>query len=85
VSFAVEVAVSKYLDHLPLERQVKITAREGLVVDSQTRWDQLNRLGSVLELAHERLGEHVLTHPVVFADETRCLPRTPRAQRRHER
>ena len=71
VSFAVEVAVSKYLDHLPLERQVKIMAREGLVVDSQTLWDQLNRLGSVLELAYERLGGEVLTHPVVFADETR--------------
>jgi transposase len=71
VSFAVEVAVSKYLDHLPLERQVRIMAREGLVVDSQTLWDQLNRLASVLEAAYERLRIYVLTHPVVFADETR--------------
>jgi transposase len=38
--FAVEVAVSKYADHLPLERQVRSMRREGLVVDSQTLWDQ---------------------------------------------
>jgi transposase len=35
VEFAVEVAVSKYLDHLPLERQVRMMQREGLEIDSQ--------------------------------------------------
>lgn len=34
--FGVGVAVAKYADHLPLERQVKMMAREGLRVDSQT-------------------------------------------------
>ena len=34
--FAVEVAISKYLDHLPLQRQVKIMAREGLEVTAST-------------------------------------------------
>jgi len=37
VSFAIYVAVSKYCDHLPLERQVRMMAREGLVVTSQMR------------------------------------------------
>ena len=31
VDFAVEVAIAKYVDHNPLERQVRIMAREGLV------------------------------------------------------
>ena len=34
--FAVGVAVAKYADHLPLERQVRMMARDGLIVDSQT-------------------------------------------------
>jgi transposase len=34
--FAIAVAIQKYLDHLPLEHQVRIMAREGLTVDSQT-------------------------------------------------
>jgi transposase len=36
--FGVGVAVAKYTDHLPLERQVRMMAREGLHVDSQTLW-----------------------------------------------
>src|SRR2546425_5172339 len=39
--FAVEVAIGKYCDHLPLERQARIMRREGLDVASQTLWDQL--------------------------------------------
>jgi transposase len=34
--FGVGVVVAKYADHLPLERQVKMMARDGLTVDSQT-------------------------------------------------
>jgi transposase len=35
------VAVAKYLDHLPLARQVRQMARAGLRIDSQTLWDQI--------------------------------------------
>ena len=41
VAFAITVAIDKYLDHLPLERQVRAMGRLGLVVDSQTLFDQL--------------------------------------------
>lgn len=71
VGFAVEVASAKYLDHLPLERQVRIMAREGLVVDSQTLWDQLDALAKRLSPAHEALHAYVLSHQVIGADETR--------------
>ncbi len=46
VDFAVSVAIAKYADHLPLERQVKMMERHGLEIDSQTLWDQLNALGN---------------------------------------
>src|SRR5262249_54583465 len=71
IDFAVEVAVAKYLDHLPLERQVRVMAREGLVIDSQTLWDQLNVLAKRLGPAHQRLHQHILEQPVIGADETR--------------
>jgi len=68
--FAIEVAVSKYADHLPLERQARIMRREGLLVDSQTLWDQLATVAEVLRPTYEALGQYVLQAPVVGADET---------------
>jgi len=69
-AFAVEVATAKYLDHLPLERQCRIMQREGLVITSQTLWDQLEALASHLEPTYEALGRRVLTAPLLHADET---------------
>ena len=68
--FAIEVATSKYLDHLPLERQCRIMKREGLNIDSQTLWDQINRLGHLLKPSYEALSGSVNSSPIVFADET---------------
>ncbi|HKN68606.1 MAG TPA: IS66 family transposase [Gemmatimonadaceae bacterium] len=70
LAFAVAVAVSKYADHLPLERQVRIMRREGLVVESQTLYDQIEALARVLWPAYDALGAELLEAPVVFADET---------------
>lgn len=70
IDFAIEVAVQKYLDHLPLERQVRGMRRDGLEVSSQTLWDYLERLAQLLAPAHERLHQRVLEAPVVGADET---------------
>jgi transposase len=68
--FAVEVAISKYLDHAPLERQVRIMEREGLTVTSQTLWDQIEALASHLEPCYKALRPQVLGSPVIHADET---------------
>ena len=73
INWAIEVAVQKYLDHLPLERQVRIMRREGLSVDSQTLWDYLERLLRLLEPAWVRLHQYALQQPVLGADETRWL------------
>lgn len=71
IDFAIEVAVQKYLDHLPLERQVRIFHREGLEVDSQTLWDYLERLARLLAPAYAQLHAFQLAQPVLGADETR--------------
>ncbi len=70
IEFAVEVAVAKYLDHLPLERQVRMMGRDGLAIDSQTLWDQIEALARVLAPAEEALRQRVLSSPVIGADET---------------
>lgn len=68
--FAVAVAVDKYADHLPLERQVDRFARQGLDVTSQTLWDQLVALYLLLLPAQLKLRERLLTKPVVGVDES---------------
>lgn len=70
IDFAVAVAVAKYLDHLPLARQVRQMARAGLTVDTQTLWDQLAALARHLEPTYQALHAYVLEAPVVGADET---------------
>lgn len=71
IDFAIEVAVDKYLDHMPLERQVRAMKRQGLNVDSQTLFDQLFWLTRPLLSAYQALHAYVLSSPVVLADETR--------------
>ncbi len=70
VDFAVHVAENKYLDHLPLERQVKAMGRAGLDTDSQTLWDQSSVLARHLEPTYRALCRQVLEADVVYADET---------------
>src|SRR5690606_18816749 len=69
VGFDVHVAMAKYADNLPLERQVRGMKRDGLSIDSQTLWDQINSLAGYLAPAYERLRQHVLSQPVVGVDE----------------
>ena len=70
VSVAVAIVVDKYADHLPLERQVKIMARQGLAIESQTLWDQIDALAKQLQPVYERLHTHLLKKDVLGADET---------------
>lgn len=71
ISFAIDVAVGKYLDHLPLERQVRIMERDGLVVTSQTLWDYLDSLARWLKPVYERIRADLLGRDLLGADETR--------------
>jgi transposase len=71
IDFAIYVAVSKYLDHLPLERQVRMMRRAGLEVTSQVLWDQIELLARLVgKLPQRLLVEHVLKQPCVGVDET---------------
>ena len=71
IDFAAQVAENKYLDHLPLERQVRAMARNGLVIDSQTLWDQIEKLAQYLQPTYEALCKQAFEAGVIYADETR--------------
>lgn len=70
LDFAIKVAVDKYLDHIPLARQERILRRHGLLVTTQTLWDQVNALGRRLESASRALLARALAQPVVGLDQT---------------
>lgn len=68
--FAVQVAVDKYDDALPLARQVRRMNRAGLSVTSATLWDQLRYLYKLLLPTLLVLHKRVLKGEVCVADET---------------
>lgn len=70
LSFALQVALDKYLDHLPLERQVRRMKRSGLVVTSQTLWDQLWALYGLLLPTLIALKVQARCADVLHVDET---------------
>jgi hypothetical protein len=56
VEFAIDVAVAKYLDHMPLERQVRVMQREGLKIDSQTLQQRGGRESGLRKAIEYMLG-----------------------------
>lgn len=70
VEFAAHSAVSKFCDHMPLERQVRQMGRQGLVVTSQTLWDQQAALAEHLEPVWKALCARALSEEVLHVDET---------------
>lgn len=70
LEFAVDVAISKYLDHQPLERQARIFRREGLTISSQSLWDLLNTVAHHAQATYEAIGRDILAADVIHADET---------------
>ena len=70
LALAIKVVLDKYLDHIPLERQVRIMDRHGLIITSQTLWDLASALARRLERVDAALFDHVLARPVIGLDQT---------------
>jgi transposase len=62
--------VSKYADHLPLYRQERILARQGLVVARSTTCDWMAQCARVLEPLYEQARERLLASRVLHTDDT---------------
>lgn len=70
LEFAVEVAIDKYVHHIPLHRQVARMRSEGLIVTTQTLFDQLYVIQALLSDCYDLLGDRVLNGGLVHIDET---------------
>lgn len=64
------VAVSKFADHLPLYRQSRIYAREGVELSRSTLADWLGQISWLLDPLVERIGAHVMAAGKLHADDT---------------
>ncbi len=64
------VLVSKYADHLPLYRQAEIMAREGVELSRSTLADWVGQCAALLRPLVDALAKHVLSGPVLHADDT---------------
>lgn len=67
---ALVAACDKYLNHLPLDRQVRMARREGVNLTTQALWDQVWALTSLLEPVCQRIRHHILEQRVVGVDLT---------------
>lgn len=70
LDFAIEVAVDKYVNHLPLDRQRRMMKRAGLTIDTQTLFDQIAGLAAHLEPVYDAIRHYILGADVLGADET---------------
>ena len=64
------LAVSKYADHLPLYRMIKIIERDGISLPLSTLSAWIGVLGMHLEPLWQRLGEKLKQHQILHVDET---------------
>ncbi len=64
------VLVSKYADHLPLDRQSEIFARDGIDLDRSTLADWVGAASHLLAPLVDQIRSHVLADEKVHADDT---------------
>jgi hypothetical protein len=64
------VLVSKYCDHLPLFRQAKIYARQGVELERSTMADWVGGTSKLLEALVEALRRYVMSAGKLHADDT---------------
>ena len=82
------VLIGKYCDHLPLERQSKIFAREKVDLHRSTLTDWVGRSTALLEPLADHIGKLVRSGPALFADDTpvklQALPDKPANTSNHK-
>jgi transposase len=72
------VIVSKFCDHLPLNRQEAILARHGWDVRRSTLCDHLQKCGQLLKPLYELMRQRLLQSFAIHADDTPLLLLRPR-------
>ena len=69
-SLLAQIITMKFADHLPLYRIQEIFEREHVKISRQILSDWVIRAGEVLYCLYERMKLHILSHSVLFVDES---------------
>ena len=69
-SLLAHVVIEKYVDHLPLYRQVQRFTREGITLATSTLGDWIKASADLVEPLYRALTEEVLASEYIQADET---------------
>jgi len=64
------IAIAKYYDGLPLYRQSKIFARDGVEIERMVMADWMGHLAWWIAALVEIIGAHVMSAPAIHADDT---------------
>lgn len=72
------VLVNTNADHLPLYRQTRMFAREGIDPDRSTLADRVGRSVAPLEPLADAIGRHALAGEAIIADDTPVNLQAPR-------
>ena len=70
IDLLVHIAVMKFAWHLPLHRQVKMLAGQGIDLDVSTLVHWISRLAWWLKPLHALLAATILAAPKIFCDDT---------------
>ncbi len=70
IGLLVYIIISKFCDHLPLNRLEQMFAREGIGIARQRMWDWLSAIAEQLKSLHRALLAEILLNYYVQADET---------------
>ena len=81
IALLVHVAVMKFAWHLPLHRQTKMLAGQGVELDVSTLVHWIDRLAWWLRPLHAVLAANILANPRIFCDDT-PLPVLDRSRKR---
>ena len=78
VSLLMRILIDKYVDHLPLHRQIERYARMGMKLSQSTMCDWVSATATLLELLYDKLTSEVLSSGYIGADETPIKVLDPR-------
>ena len=70
LAFAIKVILDKWLDHIPLDRQVRILERFALDISSSTLWDLAYGVGQRLIPVADAILKYIKAQPVIGLDQT---------------
>jgi transposase len=70
VGLLVQILIDKYLDHLPLNRQIERFARQGVKMKDSTLCDWVSAVAKLLEILYKEMTREALCSNYIGADET---------------